>query len=158
VPHYGGDERGTLDVLLEMGQLDFWDTGSTGLRPQTSFDPWAYTTLNPAGPPFTGKDLDPAQIGVRTDQQTGRPQIIFEMKGDAIGRFGTFTGTRVGDYLTITLDRIVIASVVIQSAITGPGVISGNFTRQQATALVSVLKYPPLPIAVRISSESTFAL
>jgi len=77
------------------------------------------------------------------------------MKGDAVGSFGTFTGKNVGQYLTITLDGIVIESAVIQNAITGPGVITGNFSTQEAQRIVTVLKYGALPIPLKISSEET---
>lgn len=87
---------------------------------------------------------------------TGRSEINFEMKGDAIGRFAQFTQQNIGNYLTVTLDNKVIESGLIASQINGPAVISGNFTHQQATAIVSVLKYPPLPVALQIGSESPF--
>src|SRR5713101_3499284 len=66
-----------------------------------------------------------------------------------------FTGKNVGNYLTVTLDKVVIESAVIQSAITGPGVITGNFTTQSAQQVVTVLKYGALPIALKIASEQT---
>ena len=156
VPHFGGDERGTLDILLETGQLAFWDTGPTFEQIGTTFDPTQFTQYNPGNQPwFTGTDLDASRVGVSTDQ-AGRPEINFQMKGEAIARFSQFTASHVYDYLTLTLDGKVIESAFIQSRINGPGAISGNLSRQQATALVSVLKYPPLPVAFQISSESTF--
>lgn len=78
------------------------------------------------------------------------------MKGRAIAGFSQFTASHIGEFLSLTLDGKIIESAIIQSQINGPGVISGNLDRQQASALVSVLKYPPLPVALRISSESTF--
>ena len=77
------------------------------------------------------------------------------MQGSAIGSFGQFTAKNVGQYLTVTLDRSVIESAVIQSAITGQGVITGQFSLDQANQIVTVLKYGALPIALRIDSEET---
>src|SRR5260370_20917874 len=77
------------------------------------------------------------------------------MKGNAVGSFGTFTGKNVGQYMTITLDKKVIESAVIQNAITGPGVITGSFTTQSAQSVVTVLKYGSLPIALKLASEQT---
>ena len=158
VPHFGEDERDTLGVLLEMGQLAFWDTGSTSLQLDTSFDPSQYSSLNPNGPQFTSKDLDPSKIGVSTDPQTGQPQINFEMQGYALKRFGDFTESHIGSYLTLTLDHVVIEAAVIQTAITGPTEINGNFSSQRAMALASVFKYPPLSIALQMGSESSFTM
>ena len=151
VPHFGGDERGTLATLLETGNLEFWNTGQQPLQEGSTLDPSQFD----GKPAFSSKDLDLSKISLSNDQ-TGRPQLNFEMKGDAIASFGTFTKNNMGHYLTLTLDRIVIFSSVIVSAINGPAVITGNFNQQQMTALVSVLKYPPLPVALQISSESTF--
>lgn len=156
VPHFGSDERALLGTLLEVGQLAFWNTGPQPVPLGSTFDPTQFTQYNPGNKPqFTGADLDSSQINVGTDQ-AGRPTILFAMKGPAIARFGTFTQQNIGTYLTLTLDKQVIQSAVIQSAITGQAEITGNFTRQQATALVSVLKYPPLPVVLHISSETTF--
>src|SRR5258708_14962622 len=57
--------------------------------------------------------------------------------------------------MTITLYKKVIESAVIQNAITGPGVITGNFTTQSAQSVVTVLKYGSLPIALKLASEQT---
>lgn len=156
VPHFGGDERATLDTLLNTGTLEFWNTGPSPVPIGSPFTPAQFAQYNPGGKaPFTGNDLDGSQVSVGTDT-TGRPSILFEMKGDAIGRFGQFTQQNFGNYLTVTLDRKVIESAVIQSAITGPGELTGNFTLQHAKALASVLKYPSLPVVLHITSESSF--
>ncbi len=156
VPHFGGDERATLGMLLAGGHLAFWITGPQPVPLGSTFDPTQFTQYNPGNTPeFTGADLDSSQITVGTDQ-AGRPDILFAMKGPAIARFGVFTQQNVGNYLTVTLDKQVIESAVIQSAITGQGEIIGNFTLQQAKALVIVLEYPPLPVVLHISSETIF--
>ena len=72
------------------------------------------------------------------------------MRGSAIGAFGSFTASNIGEFLTITFDRKVIELAVIQSAITGPAVITGNFTQQQANAVVADLKAGSLPVALMI--------
>jgi len=156
VPHFGGDERATLDTLLNTGTLEFWSTGPSPIAIDSTFDPTQYTQYNPGGKPlFTGADLDSSQVYV-CQYQAGGPEICFEMKGGARSRFGTFTGNNVGQFLTVTLDKTVLESAVIQSPITGPGVITGNFTPQQAAIIASVLKYPSLPVTLHIASESSF--
>ena len=77
------------------------------------------------------------------------------MKGDAISRFGDFTAKNVGQFLTVTLDGTVIESASINSAITGPGQITGNFTTDEAQRVVTILKYGALPIPLKIASEET---
>jgi preprotein translocase subunit SecD len=155
LPGFSGNQTEAINTLLQTGDLEFWSTGPNPVDLGSTFDPSQYTQYNPGGKPeFTGSDLDPNQTYVSYDQ-AGRPQISFEMKGSAIGRFGSFTTANVGQYLTVTLDKNVIESAVIQSAITGPGVITGNFTLDQANQIVTVLKYGALPIVLQISSEET---
>jgi preprotein translocase subunit SecD len=62
------------------------------------------------------------------------------MKGDAVGRFATFTQQHLGMILTVTLDREVIQSATIQSTITGPGAITGQFTAAEAQRVATVLR------------------
>ena len=160
LPGYtGGNEAQAIDTLLKTGNLEFWNTGPSpqGIVPVgTRFDPEQYAAYNPDGQAvFTGKDLDPKQIGVSREEQIGRPQITFSMQGDAIGRFATFTQQHIGMILTVTLDREVIQSATIQSAITGPGVITGQFTEAEAQRVATVLRYGALPIVLRVASQST---
>src|ERR1700730_9404738 len=155
LPGFTGNQTSAVNSLLKTGNLEFWSTGTTPVQLGTTFDPTQFTANNPGNKPeFTGTTLDSSQVYVSYDQ-TGRPQISFEMKGDAIGKFGTFTSQNINNYLTVTLDRTVIESAVIQSAITGPGVINGQFTLDQANQIVTVLKYGALPISLVIDSEQT---
>ena len=121
----------------------------------STFDPTQYTQYNPGNKPeFTGADLDPGQISVGTDQ-AGRPNILFAMKGPAVAKFGSFTQQNVGNYLTVTLDKQVIESAVIQSAITGQGEITGDFTADSAKQIVTILQYGSLPLVLNIATEET---
>jgi preprotein translocase subunit SecD len=155
LPGFTGNQTNAVNSLLKTGTLEFWNTGSTPVQLGTVFDPTQYTANNPGGKPqFTGKDLDASQVYVSYDT-AGRPQISFEMKGDAIGKFGTFTSQNINQTLTVTLDGTVIESANISSAITGPGVITGQFTLDQANQIVTVLKYGALPVSLVIDSEQT---
>ncbi len=156
LPGFTGNQTEAVNSLLKTGNLEFWSTGSSPVAIGSTFDPAQYTQYNPGGKPqFTGADLDSGQVFVGQDQQTGRPQVDFAMQGDAVGKFGQFTSKNIGQYLTVTLDRQVIESAVIQNAITGQGVINGNFTTAQAQQIVTVLKYGALKIPLKIASEET---
>jgi preprotein translocase subunit SecD len=160
LPGYtSGNQSQAVNSLLKTGVLEFWNTGPSpqGLvQTGTTFQPQDYTTYNPGGKPaFTGKDLDSSQIGVGRDEQTGHPQINFAMKGDAVGRFASFTRENIGMILTVTLDGKVIQSATIQSAITGPGVITGQFTLDEAQQVATLLRYGALPIALKITGQQT---
>jgi preprotein translocase subunit SecD len=151
-----GNIQENIKTLLRPGLLEFWDTGTAPLATGATLDPAQYAQYNPGNKPeFTGKDLDPNQISVGSDPQTGQIVINFEMQGGAISRFGTFTGKHIGDYLTVTLDRKVISSAVIQSQINGPGIIQGRFTQAEAQNIVAVLQYGALPLSMTIISAQT---
>ena len=160
LPGYtSGNQSEAINTLLKTGNLEFWNTGPAPqgmVEVGKPFDPAQYATYNPDSKPlFTGRDLDSSQIGVGTEEVTGRPRINFAMKGDAVGRFATFTQQNVGMILTVTLDRSVIQSATIQSAITGPGVITGQFTSDEAQRVATVLRYGALPIAMQIASQES---
>ena len=160
LPGYtSGNQEEAINTLLKTGVLEFWNTGPAPqgfVETGASFQPESYTSYNPGGKPvFSGRDLDSSQIGVGRDEQTGHPQINFAMKGDAAGRFATFTRENIGMALTVTLDRKVIQSATIQNAITGQGVITGQFTMEEAQRVSTVLRYGALPIALTVVGQQT---
>jgi preprotein translocase subunit SecD len=152
-----GNQQEAIQTLLKTGNLEFWDTGPSSngcLADNTSFDPTQYKQYNGSAQAlFTGKDLDPNSLQVGTDPTSGAYLIEFSMKGSALGRFSSFTANHINDCLTVTLDRKVITSAAIQSQIAGNGQITGNFTEQQASSIVELLKYGALPIPLSIASE-----
>jgi preprotein translocase subunit SecD len=151
-----GNQQQAIDTLLKTGVLEFWNTDTTSVPQGTTLNPSDFAQFNPGGKPlFTGKDLDPNALQVGQDQQTGQYVIEFAMKGDAVGRLSSYTAANIGKYMTITLDKQVISSPVLQSALPGSGQIQGQFTLQTATQLVNVLKYGALPIALNIESQDT---
>ncbi len=151
-----GDPFAQINSLLQTGDLEFWITGSNPPADGAIFDPTQYTQYNPGNKPaYTGANLDPSQIGVGTDPNTGLPEINFEMKGSAIGSFASFTQAHIGQAMTVTLDGKVVSSPVIQNAINGPGVINGQFTVQQAQSIAEVLRVGALPLSLKVASEET---
>lgn len=151
-----GNQQAAVNQLLQTGNLEFWDTGTNYLPDKTPLDPTQYVQSNGGVKPlFSGKDLDPNGLSVGQDPQTNQYVINFAMKGDAVGRFSSYTANHIGDYLTISLDRSVITSASIKSQIPGSGQITGTFTVDQATQIVNVLKYGALPIPMIIASEQT---
>lgn len=155
---FGGGEMQIINTLLQVGVLDFWNTGPISnpnaiLDQGAPFDPAPYIQYNPGGHPlFTSVDFEADAFSTNIDPQTGHTQIEGKMKGNAISRFETFTASHTGYGLTITLDGKVMSSANIQSAINGPFVITGNYTEAQIQALISVLKYGPLPFALKVGS------
>jgi preprotein translocase subunit SecD len=159
VPRIAGDEDALLNTLLATGQFAFWDTGSSSLQKDTSIDPHQYTQSNGGiNPLFIGTDLDASQLQAKPNPngQMGNYVIQFAMKGVASDHLRSFTSAHIGDYMTITLDKKVVTSAIIQSQLPGSGQIIGDFTSNQAQAIVSVVKFAPLPITFQMSSKTNF--
>lgn len=146
LPRFGGNEQQVIDILVGTGELAFWGTGNTLVPAGTTFNPNQYIQYNPGDQPrFTSQDIDPNSLSVVKDQ-ADTPQISGEMKGEAIQRFRLYTAQNIGNYLTVTFDDKVLQSAVIAGSISGPFVITGEFTQQQASAIVAALKSGTLPI------------
>jgi preprotein translocase subunit SecD len=146
LPRFSGNEQQTIDILVGTGELAFWGTGHTPVPTGTTFDPIPYAQYNPGDQPrFTGQDLDTNSLAV-TKNTWGNPEIEGVMKGAAVQRFQLYTAQNIGNYLTVTLDGKVLQSAVIESSISGPFVIIGEFTQQQASAIVATLKFGALPV------------
>jgi len=97
---------------------------------------------------MTGKDLKQVQV---TQDQLGQYIIQFDLTSDGASIFADYTAANVGKYLTIVLDKKVISSPVINSAIPdGSGIIQGSFTAESANALAVQLRYGSLPIPLKV--------
>ena len=102
---------------------------------------------------MTGAGLDSVNV---TRDSLGNYQIAFTLKADATKVFGDFTSSHVNQYLAIVLDKQVISTPIIQSAITdGQGVIQGKFTADEANNLAVQLRYGSLPIPVKVVESRT---
>ncbi|MEJ7652790.1 MAG: protein translocase subunit SecD [Chloroflexia bacterium] len=102
---------------------------------------------------MTGQDIDSATAGF--NPQTNAPEVQFSLTGEGSRKFGAFTSANVGRYLAIILDKKVVSSPQINSAITqGEGVITG-VTRSEAASLAIQLRYGSLPVPLQVVSSQT---
>ncbi len=150
-----------LDVLKQTGQLEFVDMGSNpvpeGTIIKTDFGQTSETT-EPAATDGTGEQVyktvmtgtDLKTVAVSRNQ-VGQYVVDFTLKPDGAKIFRDFTTANVGKYLAIVLDKRVISTPVINSAITeGAGLIEGGFTLDSANALAIQLRYGSLPVPLKV--------
>ena len=151
-----------LGTIQQTGLLEFVDTGDISMPPdatiQTDFAtggeittpvtedgedaPTVYHTV------MTGQDL--RQVAV-TQDQLGQYVVQFELTPEGADIFGEYTAANIGKYLTIVLDKQVVSSPVINSAIPdGSGIIQGNFTSETANTLAVQLRYGSLPVPLKV--------
>ena len=124
--------------------------GVTSTAPVTATTPVTPTIYRTV---MTGKYLSSASVAFQ--QTTNQPYIQFTLTPDGAKIFSDYTSKNVGKYLAITMDKTVISSPVIKSAITGgSGIIEGQFTLDQANSLVLQLKYGALPVPLKVVQSS----
>jgi protein-export membrane protein SecD len=163
-----------VETLKNTGQLEFVEIGPSASNPYPLIDQGAYvrTTNNPAAPtpeelgtisnPYpdvtfqtilTGAELQDASVQL---DQSGRPTIAFELKGDGGATFGDYTQSHVGGILAIVLDSVVLSNPVINSAIPdGQGVIEGTFALDEAENLAIQMRYGALPVPLTVQATQT---
>ena len=113
-------------------------------------DQWVSTGLS-------GKQLTKASVNF---QQGGglSNQVVVELQFNSDGTklFSQITSANIGKPVAIFLDGQPISEPVVQNAITdGTADITGNFTVDQAKALVNSLNSGALPVPIKLISQET---
>ncbi len=104
-------------------------------------------------PVVTGEDLTDAQPSF---DQNGRPAVNFRFGPSGARRFGEYTAANVGAPFAIVLDDEVISAPRINEAIPGgSGIITGDFTIEDATQLAVLLRAGALPAELTFLEERT---
>jgi preprotein translocase subunit SecD len=117
-------------------------TSTQGITTTETITPTFHTVM-------TGADLQTVQV--EASQQSGTYQVAFKLTSEGAQIFADFTASHIGDVLAIVLDKQVISTPVINSAIPdGAGVITGNFTNESANALAVQLRYGSLPVPLKV--------
>ncbi|WP_410207928.1 protein translocase subunit SecD [Fusobacterium sp.] len=102
---------------------------------------------------LTGGALKKADVSY---DNLGRPQIQFEMNQEGAVKFAEITRNNIGKKLAITLDGAVQTAPMINSEIpSGSGVITGNYTVEEAKATATLLNAGALPVRAEIVETRT---
>lgn len=98
---------------------------------------------------ITGADIK--NVNAQINQQNGQYEVAFELASDGAKTFADFTAQHVGDILAIVVDKRVISVPVINQAIpNGQGLISGEFTFEEANNMAVQLRYGSLPVPLKV--------
>ena len=102
---------------------------------------------------MSGENLIDAQPSIQNQQN--EPTVSFTLDRLGAQKFGRATTDNVGKRLAIVLDGKIVSAPNINEPITsGKGVISGNFTFQEATDLALLLRSGALP-SLNVVEERT---
>ena len=103
---------------------------------------------------MSGENLIDAQPNIQN--QNNEPTVSFKLDRLGAQKFGRTTTDNVGKRLAIVLDGKIISAPNINEPITsGNGIISGNFTFQEATDLALLLRSGALPTPLEVVEERT---
>ena len=103
---------------------------------------------------MTGENLIDAQPNLNS--QNNQPAVSFTLDRLGAQKFGRTTTDSVGKRLAIVLDGEIISAPSINEPITsGSGIISGNFSFQEATDLSLLLRSGALPTPLDVVEERT---
>uniref|UniRef100_A0A831TGX4 Protein translocase subunit SecD n=1 Tax=Thermorudis peleae TaxID=1382356 RepID=A0A831TGX4_9BACT len=124
--------------------------------PEAGATPTPAATSEAEGPVYetiiTGADL---QDAYPTTDQFGTLVVGFELKGEATRKFCDYTSSHVGFPMSIVVDKQVISSPQIESAICeGRGIISG-LNAQEVNELVLQLKSGALAVPLEVVQSRT---
>ena len=108
---------------------------------------------NKAGDKVEGTHIDSA--GGSRDPDTMRPMVTFGMDAQGSIQLGELTGSNINSPLAIVLDDQILQSPNIQSRISSNGQITGDFTDQEVTSIVTILKGGSLPTKPVLISRNT---
>lgn len=160
------DPDEAIDLIQETALLEFVDTGTVALpeglcvrtslnegRPSPCEDDTAMSEIPPVWETIlTGAALENADVQL---DALNRPLVVFSLTAEGAEAFGEYTGSHIGQFLTIVLDKQVISSPQIEARISDEGSITGRFTQDEARSLALQLRYGRLPIPLRVESIRT---
>ena len=103
---------------------------------------------------MSGENLIDAQPNF--NNQSNQPTVSFTLDRLGAQKFGRTTTDNVGKRLAIVLDGKIVSAPSINEPITsGSGMISGNFSFQDATDLALLLRSGALPTPLNVVEERT---
>jgi len=163
-----------IETIRSTGQLEFVDLGGLPVRPDdfinTTNRPEAVLGLQeainageaaPQSIPFPDETFETIMTGdilqavVATQDEYSFWQIQFDLKGESSGDFFTYTRDNIGEVLAIVLDGRVLSTPVINAAINDNGVITGDFSQEEAESLAIQMRYGALPIPLEVVDVRT---
>lgn len=163
-----------IETIRSTGQLEFVDPGGrilgTGDYINTTLQPNAVAELQqavaageaaPQAVPYPDEVFETVMTGdilqtaLATQDQYGFWQIQFNLTGQGSDQFFEYTRDNIGNALVIVLDGRVLSAPVINAAISDSGVITGNFSQDEADSLAIQMRYGALPVPLKVVDVRT---
>ena len=145
--------------LTRTGLLEIIDSGSESLAEGTivvtsegapTFDEGAPQGLKTYRTLITGREIVPDKVAYKANEATGQPEVNFGLNEEGARIFAEHTAANIGNYMPVLLDKRVISSPLIQSAIPSGEVVITGLTEAEARRLVAILKAGALPTRLEL--------
>ena len=104
-------------------------------------------------PVLTGVHVLSARVEKNPDTTFNRPAVLFELNKEGAALMGRATAANIGRKMAICLDGKVVSAPMLQSRIETSGMITGQFSDQQAQDIALCLRSHALPCKVAILSQ-----
>jgi protein-export membrane protein SecD len=163
-----------VETIRSTGQLEFVDPQGApleqGMLINTTNRPDAVQsaqaaieagTRDPAAIPYPDQVFetvmtgDVLQTATARANEIGQWEIAFLLTQAGSEQFYNFTSTHIGQPMAIVLDGVVLSAPVINAAIRDQGVITGQFTREEAEGLGIQMQYGALPVPLKVADIRT---
>jgi protein-export membrane protein SecD len=154
-----------IETLRSTGQLEFVDPQGMPLsqgmiinttnRPTVVSETVSAGNVDPTLTPYGAQLFTTVMTGdilrsaTAFQDQFNQWQITFQLTGAGSEQFFNYTSTHIGQPLAIVLDGRVLSAPTIQAAIRDEGVISGQFTQEEAESLAVQMRYGALPVPLK---------
>ena len=102
---------------------------------------------------MTGDAIESANVEI--DPNSTGMEVSFRLNSIGAKTFGRITSANIGRRLAIVLDNVVQSDPVIRGRITNSGVITGDFSPEEAHRLAIVLRSGALPAPLLVAEERT---
>jgi preprotein translocase subunit SecD len=116
-------------------------------RPDAILDGFLFYTV------MTGSML--RNVQAQYFQNSAQWVISFELTPEGSDIFGAYTESHIGEPLAIVLDGVVLSAPTIQSRLDSGGIISGNFTEDEAQQLGIQIQSGALTAPMNVLASAT---
>jgi len=184
LPGDTGKVRSNDELMWYVGKLlPAYQDPSTWDRPASSYMPDVVAAFDPAeyqaGPPadwtgseppylvelypinmkeigFTGEQMDASGVRKGHDPESGRPCVFYKLKaGKEADDYADWSEEYKGKPSAIILNNIVRSAPVFSGRIYGTGIITGQFSEQEASDLAKVIKTGSLQVKPELVQRTT---
>lgn len=160
------DPEQAIETVRSTGQLEFVDPQGMQLfsgmlinttnRPTVVDETLSAGVVDPTLAPYGSQVFNTVMTGdilrsaAAIQDQFNSWQISFQLTSAGSEQFFNYTSTHIGQPLAIVLDGYVLSAPNIDSAIRDEGVISGQFTQDEAESLAIQMRYGALPVPLKV--------